>query len=269
MRRNYGRYGSLFGLLRTSISIYCDNKSVVDCCNLLIQKGFASDQWRCSDWWKAIADLHEQRKLQHIQPLRIQWILAHVCENVSAPLLDPAALHKLGTTVQHVLRNRDADRAAKQTARSISPIRPDMIPVMHAATALHHEWLVKLHCQLTVQIDEDFKESNERQNTPQEITVDQARALYPTWPWQSCIAHFGWKPKIPQGIPPPKRWKHHPEDWHNICKFLRSLQWREQKGQAVAFCELATAEAIHSKVRTTCLQSTPLFAASGKLYRFF
>lgn len=63
----------------------------------------------------------------------------HVCENVPTHLLDPQVLHAIGTTIQHVLRNRDADLAAKKVAKSICPIYPEIIPVMKVVSGLHQE----------------------------------------------------------------------------------------------------------------------------------
>lgn len=177
----------------------------------------------------------------HPLPLVVEWIPAHVCENIPAHLLDPCALQAAGTTVRHVLRNRDADLAAKKIAKSICPIYPKVLPAMTAAAGLHQEWLVKLHCHLSDQQVDGNPCDDVRPVVKDTISLEQAKLLYPQWPWQACRSHYTWKPKIPFRGSPPKLWKYGTEDWHTTCDFLRQLRWCNSPGSAIAFCELAVA----------------------------
>ena len=221
------------------IHVFCDNKAVVDNCKFLLQHHHFKKHWRCPEWWEALATVLRDRLRQHDHPLQVDWIPAHICEGIPANLLDPTVLSAAGTTIQHVLRNRDADFSAKLVAKRICPIFPEIIPAMKAAASLHQEWLVKLHCHMSMHDPEVLPDNGIGSTARDNLSVEKAKILYPQWPWQACPALFCWKPKIPNKCSMPKHWRYNFDDWHVVCDFLRQLRWSKEKGTAIAFCELA------------------------------
>lgn len=223
------------------VCIYCDNQAVVKSFKQLSRTGHVPHYWKCADWWRAIADLLAERRLQHANPCLLEWIPAHLFEDKEEWQLDPIAVIQKGTTVEHIMRNRQADRAAKQCAAKITPVYVHMPRIMQAAATLHQEWLVRLHVHLDTTTEGDETIEIENNAPAEEYTVAAARHAFPKWPWDSIQFQYNWKPKLPTGLPPPAKWRHHVEDWRAICAFLSSLRWRKVKGEAIAFCELSIA----------------------------
>ena len=226
-----------FSQASAAIQIFCDNRSVVRNVNFLITTGHVKQHWKCLDWWHAIQTVLSQRQHDCSNPLTVSWIPAHVCEDTPDELLDPVVVAGFNTTVEHVRLNRRADRAAKSCALRISPVKPDMIPVVQAASTLYQEWLVKLHCHLDTHAVHE--EEPERSSTNDILDLPTAKRMFPNWLWDEPKRAFPWKPKIALDLKVPDRWRHAKADWHTICCFARQLQWRHEEGCATAFCELA------------------------------
>ena len=158
-------------------------------------------------------------------PLKATWIPAHLFEGVPDHQLDPCAIAALGSTVRHVILNRRADATAKACAHRIAPIVPDMVAPLYAAATLHQDWLVRLHCQLATQ---DMQATTEIPKSPDSmLSLALAKSTFPKWDWNVARTTFGWKAKIPLNHPIPTRWKHTTDDWESICRFARSLRWRQ------------------------------------------
>lgn len=208
----------------------------------LIHTGTVQRHWKCSNWWRALNELLTQRRLAHPAPLEITWIPAHLCEHIPDQKLDEATAAASGSTLLHVLRNRDADRAAKLCAQRIAPVFFHMPQVMGAATALHQEWLVRLHAHLDTGNDDEVKPDHMQappQTADSQITLGAAKTMFPIWHWHPHKSHFLWRPKVPALVEMPKRWRYSAKDWSTICNFVRGLRWREDADGAISFCELA------------------------------
>ena len=225
-----------------AVHIYCDNQTVVRNVQTLIHTGTVQRHWKCSNWWRALNELLTQRRLVHPAPLEITWIPAHLCEHIPDQKLDEATAAASGSTLLHVLRNRDADRAAKLCAQRIAPVFFHMPQVMGAATALHQEWLVRLHAHLDTGNDDEVKPDHMQappQTADSQITLGAAKTMFPIWHWHPHKSHFLWRPKVPALVEMPKRWRYSAKDWSTICNFVRGLRWREDADGAISFCELA------------------------------
>ena len=223
------------------VHIFCDNKTVVNNANFLLRTGHIKLGWKCLDWWTACQQLVASRRQDHEQPLQVTWIPAHLGDDIPNFQLDPIRIAAQGSSVLHVMRNRDADRAAKDTALRIAPIYPHMAEVVKAATVLHQEWLTRLHIHLdTLQPGGDgLGTSDQGLCTGNSITIDEARAMFPQWEWCPIKAQFPWKPKIPMKVAVPASWKYSHNDWNVICDFARQLRWQHHVQKAFSFCELA------------------------------
>lgn len=165
-------------LVSAPLHIYCDNNAVV--CNIgtLLSTGRIEAHWKCQDWWRAIQTVVQQRSALHRQPLQTTWIPAHLCEDVPDNMLDERVVASLGSSVRHVMLNRRADAVAKACALRIAPIVPDMVQPMLAASTLHQDWLVRLHCQLTTN-DVSTSQETDR-TTTSELTLLAAKKTFPS-----------------------------------------------------------------------------------------
>ena len=227
-----------FAQSRCAVIVYCDNQAVVRTFQRLVLTRTVGPSWRCRDWWTAILSLYEERCLQHAAPLQIQWIPAHVQEDMPAHLLTSAAAVQAGTTLEHIVHNRIADHEAKKCALRIAPVFPQIVKSMYAAAMLHQEWLVKLHCQLDTHADVAPSHATTIEDKPVVQTIAQARLQFPAWEWSATQGVFRWRPKIPRTLDPPSRWRYKSADWESVCKFASGLQWKCEKAASFAFCEL-------------------------------
>ena len=175
------------------------------------------------------------RKTVHSQPLAVTWIPAHKFEGKEIWQIHPQEAREAGTTLEHILRNRQADQAARQLAIRIAPIYPAAYQAFQNAALRHQTWLVRLHCLLSTR--DDIADAHP---LPQEVfTLDVARTTFPKWPWKASRSDFSWRPKVPENIDPPAKWNYTPGDWREICRFAQRLRWQAREDTAVAFCELA------------------------------
>ena len=228
-----------FSSSEAPVRIYCDNQAVVHNVRFLVQHGEVQPHWKCRDWWLAILELHQSRSQLHCSPLEAHWIPAHLFENVPNHQLCPVKAANAGTTVQHIIRNRDADHAARALAGRIAPVYPHMARAMQAAATLHQEWLVRLHAHLDTHAEVSVPPSLDIPATVDNFNIVDARRQFPKWDWTAVKALHSWKPKIPDKLAPPKRWRYAQAEWHEICRFARSLRWKIQAGTASSFCEIA------------------------------
>ena len=62
---------------------------------------------------------------------------------------------------------------------------------------------------------------------------------FPQWPWGISCSAFPWKPKLPNKLEPPTKWRGSHTEWTNLVKFLKGLRWSVDPGLSISFCELA------------------------------
>ena len=141
------------------------------------------------------------------------------------------------TTVRHIIHNRLVDGAARRLATRIAPIDPAIWPTLQAAIRSHQHWLVRLHELLPTA--EPSAIGPTVQELPDTLSPEQCKIRYPEWLWDARLPSFTWKPKLPKGLPMPANWPATPEDWTQICDFLRGLRWRVGEQYSFSFCELA------------------------------
>lgn len=185
--------------------------SDVRCLHRLFKTGCIQPHWRCQEWWRAIKAVLLSRQRPHSQPLEVTWIPAHKCESREIWQIHPQEAQDAGTTLEHVLRNRQADQAAKALANRIAS---------------------------------RFQESS---TAPSDVAcatslpfIDEVdRATFPKWPWNVVRSEFSWRPKIPNNLGASAKWNYTSQDWKVFCQFARSLRWWQGPEDSVAFCELA------------------------------
>ena len=232
-----------FATSRNPVIVYTDSQSVVDNIAHMIKHDGILPTWACLSWWTQLHKLWHHRKQIFCDPLQVCWIPSHCLEHVSDTDLTESAAQALGTTVRHILRNRQADREAKRQALLHAPVDPKVQRLVTPATLLHQEWLTRLHCHLDTrqQIGEPNLEPTQGGDShqPSGVSLTAAIASFSKWPWNSHLGTYKWKPKIPDAIPVPKRWRSSTSNWHTVCDFLRTLRWTVQPGNSTAFCELA------------------------------
>lgn len=220
------------------MTIYCDCLSVVE----QAQKIFAGQNpqatWSHFRWWNFLYSIVCLRKKVCEVPFQIIWIPAHCFEGIPIELLteDLAALK--GTTKEHILHNRLVDAAAKEFAHSTATVFPDTQRQVQNAIVQHQRWLIDLHTLLPTEQPDRAPACTPQCSKPQ-TTLESCRQRFPTWLWHLPPAAYGWRPKIPSGMPCPNKWTGHAEDWNACISFLRSLRWYVAEGQSFSFNELA------------------------------
>ena len=221
--------------------VYCDNQAVASNFHWLLRKGTIQPNWQRQDWWRAILHVLIDRGHRRPCPFSITWIPAHCFEELEPWQISPAQAHAAGTTIEHVIRNRRADRVAKECAARIAPIYPEIgANLLHAAKQ-HQGWLVRIHGMLDTTDCIHPSHQAAALTAETRLTLADAQTTFPQWPWHSHIRQFKWKPKIPLLLPPPKRWRHSLDDWRTICQWAQQLRWRQDDSLSVAFSELALA----------------------------
>ena len=127
------------------VQVYCDNQAVVRNFHWLLHTGHIKSNWQCQDWWQAIHQVLTDRSQRHPCPFRISSIPAHCLEEFEPWQISPAQAHAAGTTIEHIVRNRQADRVAKECAARVAPIYPEIGANVVQAAKQHQGWLVRTH----------------------------------------------------------------------------------------------------------------------------
>lgn len=222
----------------TRLQIYSDCLAVVRQAQRVFGGYFPDPSWRCYHWWGFLADVVARRSAVCDTPFQVEWIPAHQYEHIPIQLVTEDMARCVHTTWQHIANNRLVDRAAREYAVCIAPVDPGFKPQLLAAIQSHQEWLVNVHALLPTH-DPEHEAPPTVQELPDTLTLAQCKLRYPQWPWDTPATQYKWKPKIPLVLPCPESWKWGAENWHVICGFLRSLQWKEDRGASFSFCELA------------------------------
>ena len=233
---------SAFSRATSPVIVYSDCQSAVNQINDFLQNGCIQATWLCQKWWGRFRELVLLRRQTHPQPFQTSWIPAHQLEEVADNLLTESQALLCGTTVQHILLNRTADRVAKRLAFRLAPVCSETFNQAKHAAYRHQQWLVHLHSLLPTR-DTQVPDPAEKgvAEVPDDLTETQAMELYPQWHWTTPQAKFSWKPKIPDDMPAPKSWKHGVETWTQVRKFFQNLRWLCHKAESYSFTELAVA----------------------------
>ena len=225
----------------TSVHIFSDCRSVVDHFLQLDQLQDIPQSWPHRPWWLFLHKLVSQRRMVHSQAVQVDWVPAHLFEHMPVELISEELAAAKGTTRLHIFCNRVVDLRAKHEAVENSAIDPKLREWLLKAILSHQEWLTTLHKNLTS--DEFALQQNSIQDEETlipgpEDSVEKHRSCFPKWPWQSILAHYGWKPKIPRGMVSPHR-SFAQTDWDIFVRFSESLRWQSEPSSCVAFVELA------------------------------
>lgn len=224
------------------VRVFTDNQAVANNFQYMIQTNSIRREWSCWHWWTIIWQTWRTRRAVSDKPLEAYWIPAHLLEQYPDYAICDALAQTVGSTSQHILHNRWADREAKSQAFKHSLVKPETQRYVEPAVLAHQEWLTKLHVHLATH--EVAKPSFQDQASAdvidtEALTIHSAPTFFPRWDWNVSAHLFPWKPKIPADLAPPKRWKHSKHDWMQITSFLGQLRWRSDSHASAAFCELA------------------------------
>ena len=222
----------------TKVHIFSDCLTVVQRVHHICQGGSVDLTWSCSEWWKVFAAVLTLRQQHCPQPFVVTWIPAHCLERVPDTMLTDDLAFAAGSTVEHILHNRLCDRTAKALAQRLSPVQMDIQVAAEQAVHDHQAWLIRLHALLPTH-ETCHTQDHIDSAMPEEISKEVCQARFGQWPWGLPKNHYSWKPKIPKGCEPPVRWRGHPENWIQVCKFLSGLRWKLDPDDSFSFCELA------------------------------
>ena len=223
----------------TKVIIFSDCLNVVNHAQHLFQGGSVDPSWSCLEWWQALEKIVHLRARDVTRPFWIEWIPAHKLEHIPDCLIsdDLAALHN--TTVEHIVRNRRCDMAAKEFAQGLCPIKLDMFSEMTKAVEAHQRWLINLHTLMPTGDPCAGLTHGIHENEEAAPDIELCKMRFPHWHWGLSRKFFPWRPKIPNRLPPPPSWKAQKEDWDTLCAFLSGLHWQVDSSQSFSFCELA------------------------------
>lgn len=150
--------------------------------------------------WKAILDVYLQRAAAAVEPIRLHWIPAHVGEGLPDASITPALAAEHDTTVQHILLNRIADRAAKKIAQTFLPVHISVFKALQTQMFARHAFLAQLNHLATPEIQTI---STPAADAP---FVDEGALLrkkFPRWCWNQNILDFSWKASQDVDVSPP------------------------------------------------------------------
>ena len=94
-----------------------DCLSVHDQLNLMVQRNRLDPEWSHLDWWNALFLVYTRRTVFSSNPLSLRWCPAHKLEHLNDDLIAESMARKYNTARIDLIRNRQADRAAKKALR--------------------------------------------------------------------------------------------------------------------------------------------------------
>ena len=226
-----------------SICVYMDCQTVVKQFQQLRQTLNVDLQWSHQLWWHLILEQLQLRLELMDDPIQVEWIPAHVCEQIPVHLIPPEVLTSKKTTIRHIHLNRVADRHAREAASSFSAVAPEDQNMLYNAVLAKQKWLAQLAELIYCDYHTMQKEAREGQSEEQEqqafLSGPDCRNWYPTLSWDMEQNHFLWTAAPPTDMRNPKPKQIAPASWEVVKGFTINLCWKVDAALSISFVELA------------------------------
>ena len=225
------------------IHVFMDCQTVTKQFQQMVQTLAVDPQWSHQRWWQMILECLQIRRQKMRDPIVLEWIPAHVCENIPVHMIPQDVLIAKNTTRQHILLNRLADRHARHAAVQHSAIHPDDQHMLFNAVLAKQNWLTRLadliYCdyhELQQEAKCDSKEDSEQKSSLNEA---ESRQKFPNLYWDMNSAAYRWKVALPVNVRQPNKKQISPSDWEAVQSFCNGLVWKVDGGVSISFVELA------------------------------
>ena len=110
--------------------------------NLMVQRNRLDPEWSHLDWWNALFLVYTRRTVFSSNPLSLRWCPAHKLEHLNDDLIAESMARKYNTARIDLIRNRQADRAAKKALRLTC--FPDFNNIRQSRISQWQVWLAKI-----------------------------------------------------------------------------------------------------------------------------
>ena len=171
---------------------------------------------------------------------------SHLLPHVPTEKITDECAATVGSTVRHIVLNRQADQVAHRTALAQCVVPWESHSALVSQILQRQEWLTKLNFLIgQEQIASNTVEESggEEETIVDQLSDAQIRAMFLKWAWDLSFSSFHWKPKIPTAcLRLPKQTNHvDAESWEHFLCFLRGTHWSTENVHCMSYVELAYA----------------------------
>ena len=229
-----------------------DCLSVVNQFQQMIRNGCVDTTWSHQEWWNSIITVYQHPTSFTENPLTLKWCPSHVLENVHEDLITEKMANLHGTTHLDLLRNRQADRAAKNALALSSGLNKHTWELRCKSISTWQIWLAKV-AALVGETSICTEESTSRPsrvvaNPPSRIVpvesltrfheVADFQHYFPKWDWIPPFS-FPWKSSFNPEIALHSYASLTNQQWLQGLDFFHNIAWHQNPAKKTAFVELA------------------------------
>ena len=247
----------LWAILVAFFTSSCNTECVTDCLsvhdqfNLMVQNNRVDPEWSHLDWWNVLFLVYSRRKVFSNFPLSLRWCPAHKLEHLNEDLITESMARDYNTTRLDIIRNRQADKAAKRALRLTCFPDFNNWNCRQNRIAQWQVWLAKIAAlvgETSTKNPTTKSSSSQRSNCKQSIIpvadltlhhgIEAFQHYYPKWDWCQP-ASFPWQPSFNVDFQLKSYAAISNEQWKLGLLFFNSVCWVVEPGRKTAFTELA------------------------------
>ena len=239
-----------FCISDTPIICRSDSKTVVDQLLYFFNSQEISPTWMHFEWWCFFKTIYMQRRELHPCPLWVEWIPAHVLENVPCELISESQARQHRTTWLNIYCNRKADQFAKIECKKHYRNSSISLDNQSEAIGKWQRWLALVSSKIAVSCEEEPQENEILPESlpssqvihPRELTCEHPTHFFekvlPKWFWNVPPSDV-WKSQVAKDIQLKSYASINIADWHAALDFFSQLEWHSCEQFQTSFIELA------------------------------
>lgn len=173
-------------------------------------------------------------------PLVIQWSPAHLADDIPDSLISPSLAHENNTTVENIVMNKKADRAAKSFLSNL--FNHDDFAAQEKCIVEWHLWLANLAAKLASYAPSTGAEPVDASPRCDVLKLDDPLEAFqqalPRWAWDIPRRLFTWLPNVelPGRVKLPKSISK--ANWDLVLNFFATTRWYIEANQCTSFLEM-------------------------------